>query len=149
LTRASGARLLVNDRADVAAAAGADGVHLGQDDLPVAAARHLLGAGRLIGVSTHGVDEARAAEADGADYVGVGPIFATSSKADALAAGGLALVRAVRAAVACPIVGIGGITVAPAPAVRAAGADSVAMIGELVRADDVHATVTALLACLS
>jgi thiamine-phosphate diphosphorylase len=148
LTRASGARLLVNDRADVAAAAGADGVHVGQDDLPVAAARSLLGAGRLIGVSTHGVDEARAAEADGADYVGVGPIFATSSKAGALPPRGLALVRAVRAAVACPIVAIGGITVATAPAVRAAGADSVAMIGELVRADDVHATVTALLASL-
>src|SRR5438067_11542573 len=80
LARAAGALFLVNDRPDVARAAEADGVHLGQDDLPVAAARRVLGAGRRIGVSTHDVDEARAAATAGADYVAVGPIYATTSK---------------------------------------------------------------------
>src|SRR5579875_570220 len=123
LGHAAGALVLVNDRPDVARAAGADGVHLGQDDLPVAAARRVLGPGALVGVSTHDVGQARAAAAAGADYLGVGPVFATTSKTAALPPRGLDLVRAVRAAVACPLVAIGGITAATAAAVRAAGAD--------------------------
>jgi thiamine-phosphate pyrophosphorylase len=137
--RAAGALFLVNDRPDVARAVGADGVHLGQDDLPVSAARRILGAGRLVGVSTHDPDEAHAAVAAGADYLGVGPVFATTSKARALAPRGLELVRVVRAAVDCPLVAIGGITPTTAPAVIAAGADAVAMIAALVRAADVTA----------
>jgi thiamine-phosphate pyrophosphorylase len=149
LTHDAGALLLVNDRPDVARAVDADGVHLGQDDLPISAARRVLGARRLIGVSTHDVEQAGAAEAAGADYIGVGPIYATSTKTDALAARGLAHVSAVRAAVRCPLVAIGGITPATAAAVRAAGADAVAMIGALVRATDPAAAVREVLARLS
>jgi thiamine-phosphate pyrophosphorylase len=141
LTRPAGGLLLVNDRPDVAHAAEADGVHLGEDDLPVAAARAVLAPGAIIGLSTHDVAQARAAAAAGADYLGIGPIFTTTTKANALAAGGLALVREVRAAVSLPLVAIGGITPDTAPAVRMAGADAVAMIGALVRAPDVTAAV--------
>jgi len=141
LARPRGALFLVNDRPDVAAAAGADGVHLGQDDVPVAVARRVLGAEAIVGVSTHDLDEARAAERAGADYIGVGPVYATDTKARALPPRGIALVRAVRAAVRCPIVAIGGITPETAPDVRAAGADAVAMIGALVRAPDPEAAV--------
>jgi thiamine-phosphate pyrophosphorylase len=141
LARAAGARFLVNDRPDLARAVDADGVHLGQDDVPVAAARRVLGSGALVGVSTHDLDEARAAQASGADYIGVGPIYATTSKPNPPAARGLDLLRAVRAAVRCPIVAIGGVTPATAAAVRAAGADAVAMIGALVRAPDPAAAV--------
>src|SRR5882724_8858041 len=133
----------------LARAAEADGVHLGQDDLPVAAARRVLGAGRRIGVSTHDLEQARAAEAAGADYIGVGPVYATTTKPDALAPRGLALVSAVRAAVRCPLVAIGGITPETAAAVRAAGADAVAMIGALVRAPDPEAAVRDVLARLA
>lgn len=148
-TRAAGALLIVNDRADVARAAGADGVHVGQDDVPVSVARAILGPGRLVGVSTHDVDQARAAVRDGADYLGVGPIFDTASKAGALPARGLDLLHAVRAAVDRPLVAIGGITAETAAAVRGAGADSVAMIGALVGAPDVAAAVRNVLNRLS
>ena len=142
LARAAGALFLVNDRPDIARAVDADGAHLGQDDVPVSAARRVLGPDSTIGVSTHDLDEARAAEAAGADYIGVGPIYATGSKSNPLAPRGLELLRAVRAAVRCPIVAIGGITPATAPAVRAAGADAVAMIAALVRAPDPREAVT-------
>ena len=139
--RVAGALFLVNDRPDVARAVDADGVHLGQDDLPVAAARRILGPGCLIGVSTHDVEQARGAEVAGADYVAIGPVYPTTSKPGALSPRGLELVRAVRGTVSLPLVAIGGITPDNAPAVRAAGADSVAMISALVRAADVAATV--------
>ncbi|MFN8545600.1 MAG: thiamine phosphate synthase [Candidatus Binatia bacterium] len=139
LTRRYGALFLVNDRPDVALAVGADGVHLGQDDLPVAHARRILGPERYIGVSTHDEGEARSAVAAGADYIGFGPICATTSKADALPARGLARLRALRPLVPCPIVAIGGITADTATTVRTAGADAVAMIAALVEAPDVVA----------
>lgn len=139
---------LVNDRPDVACAAEADGVHLGQEDLPITAARRILGPDRIVGISTHDVEEARAAAASGADYVGVGPIYATASKAGARAPRGVELVRAVRATAPCPIVAIGGITPATAPAVLAAGADAVAMIGALVRAENPAAAVREALAAV-
>jgi thiamine-phosphate pyrophosphorylase len=148
LTARAGALLLINDRPDVARAAGADGVHLGQDDLPVAAARAVIGPGALVGVSIHDVEQARAAAGAGADYLGVGPVFTTTTKVGALPARGLDLVRAVRAAVTLPLVGIGGITPDTAAAVRAAGADAVAMIGALIRAPDVAAAVRDTLARL-
>jgi thiamine-phosphate pyrophosphorylase len=136
LTRDAGAMFLVNDRPDIARAVGADGVHLGQNDLPVAAARRVLGPDAIVGVSTHDVEQARAAAAAGADYLGVGPVFATTSKERALAPRGLGLVRAVRAVVDRPLVAIGGITAATSAAVRSAGADAVALIAALVRAPD-------------
>ena len=145
LARAAGAIFLVNDRPDVACAVEADGVHLGQDDVPAAVARRMLGPHRLIGVSTHDLDEARAAVAAGADYIGVGPVFATTSKVRPLAPRGLDLVRAVRQAVACPCVAIGGIAADTAASVCNAGADSVAMIAALSRADDPAAAVREIL----
>ncbi len=142
------ALLVVNDRPDVARAADADGVHLGQDDVPVAAARAVLGPGRLVGLTAHDLAEACAGAAAGADYLGVGPVFATTSKADALSPRGLDLVRAVRTATRLPLIAIGGITAETAPDVLGAGADGVAMIGALVRAPDVAAGVRATLARL-
>jgi thiamine-phosphate diphosphorylase len=148
VTRAVGALLIVNDRPDIAAAVDADGVHLGQTDVPVAVARAVLGPDRLVGVSTHDPEELRAAVDAGADYAGVGPIFATSSKAAALPARGLALLHAVRPLTDRPLVAIGGITADTAPEVLAAGADSVAMIGALAHAPDPAAAVRHVLARL-
>ena len=147
-TRAAGALFVVNDRADVAAAVEADGVHLGQDDVPVAVARAVLGPDRFVGVSTHDLDEARAAIAAGADYLGVGPVYDTTSKVGALPARGFDLVRAVRALTDRPLVAIGGIDATTAPAVRDAGADAIAMIGALARAADPAGAVRTVLAAL-
>jgi thiamine-phosphate pyrophosphorylase len=134
VARSFGARLVINDRADVALAAGADGVHLGQDDLPPGAARALLGAGAVVGFSTHDVAQAsEAAAALPVSYVAIGPVFATSSKENPDPPVGLEGVRRVRAAVGdVPVVAIGGVTAESAPAVIAAGADSVAVIGALL-----------------
>ena len=131
LAAAYGARLFINDRVDVALACGADGVHLGQSDLPLATARRLLGPVRWIGISTHDVEQARVAAAGGADYVGFGPIFATSTKRTGYSPRGLEELRRVRAAVTLPVVAISGIDFDNAPEVIAAGADAVAMISAL------------------
>jgi thiamine-phosphate pyrophosphorylase len=147
--RAAGALFLVNDRPDVARLVDADGVHLGQDDVPVPAARHVLGAGKLVGVSTHDPGELAGAVAAGADYVGVGPVYATTSKAGALAPRGPDLVRAARRLTTLPLVAIGGITPDTAAVVLDAGADAVAMIGALVRAADPEATVRTTVARLA
>jgi thiamine-phosphate pyrophosphorylase len=144
-TRAAGALLFINDRVDVALAVGADGAHVGQDDLPVDAARRITPPGFLLGVSAETAELARAAEADGADYVGVGPVYATGSKADAGDAVGVERIAQVAAAVRIPVVGIGGITIANAPAVLHAGAAGVAVISAVMRADDPEAAVRALL----
>ena len=135
------ALLIINDRPDIAQAVDADGVHLGQDDVPVAVARRLLGPRRLVGVSTHDVSQAIAAAAAGADYLGVGPMFATASKVGALPPRGPALLQDIRRAVTLPLVAIGGITAETAPALRRQGADSVAMIAALVTAPDITAAV--------
>ena len=148
LVHDAGGLFFVNDRPDVAVLAAADGVHLGQDDVPVAAARRVLGPGRLIGLSTHDPEQARAAAAAGADYVAVGPIYATRSKVGALAPRGLDLVRAARACVPCPLVAIGGIDATTAAEVVAAGADAVAIIAALVRTPDPAAAVRDVLARL-
>jgi thiamine-phosphate pyrophosphorylase len=139
---------IVNDRIDIAVAAGADGVHLGAEDLPVPAARGLAGPRLLIGRSTHSLDEARAAAASGADYVGFGPVFPTVTKALSVAPRGLDALHDVCATLSIPVVAIGGITAATAPAARHAGAAAVAMIRELAVADDVAGTVRRLLEAL-
>jgi thiamine-phosphate diphosphorylase len=129
-----GATLIVNDRVDVAATVGA-GVHLGQTDLPVAEARRLLGADAVIGRSTHTPDELAAALDEPVSYVAHGPVFATASKANPDPVIGLAGIAAAAAAAharGLPLVAIGGITLATAADVRAAGADAVAVIGDLV-----------------
>lgn len=146
LTREAGALLFVNDRFDVALAAGADGVHLGPDDLPVDAVRAAVPPEFLVGYSTDDPAEARDAVAAGADYVGCGTVFATASKADAGEVIGLEGLDRVAAAVDVPVVGIGGITPERARAVaertRAAG---VAVIGAVMGAEDVGSAVRGLL----
>jgi thiamine-phosphate diphosphorylase len=128
---------VVNDRVDLAIALDADCVHLGDEDLPVAAVRKIVGERMLIGYSPPTITEALEAEREGADYLGVGPVYGTSSKADAGAAVGVGWITEVSQAVSIPIVGIGGINAANAHAVVAAGAVGVAVISSIVGADDV------------
>lgn len=148
LCRAHAGILIVNDRADIAKLAGADGVHVGQDDLPLADARAIVGPDAIVGVSTHSVEQARAAAAGGADYIGFGAIYSGGLK-NVASAPGLGRLRAVREAVDLPIVAIGGITEATMPEVLAAGADAAAIITDVVRAADIPAKVRALLAIKS
>ena len=124
--------LLLNDHPALAAQSHCDGVHLGQDDLAPAAARLLLPSPRLIGLSTHTLDQVVAASHTSADYLALGPIFATSSKPDASPVVGLDLLRRARGLTSKPIVAIGGITRHNAPSVLAAGADSLAVISALL-----------------
>jgi thiamine-phosphate pyrophosphorylase len=132
---------LVNDRVDLALEVGADGVHLGQEDLSCHEARKLLGPDKTIGITVHTVNEALAAQAGGADYLGVSPIFTTATKADAGAPTGVALLNEIRRRVILPLVAIGGITLANAPAVIAAGADAVCAISAVVTRPQVQAEI--------
>lgn len=143
----AGALLIINDRPDIALLIDAGGVHLGQDDLPPADARALLGPDKIIGNSTHNLAQVDAALAAGAiDYLAFGPIFATRSKRDPDPVQGIDALRAVRARCPLPLVAIGGIDTTSVPAVRAAGADAVAVIGALTAAADPAAALRALLA---
>lgn len=144
LTRACGCRLIVNDRVDIALACDADGVHLGQDDLPLHAARRLL-PGRLIGISTHDSAQAKAAEQGGADYIGFGPMFGTTTKTTGYSERGTAMLREVRADVAIPIVAIGGINEGNVSAVWEAGADAAAIISDILGAADITVKIKRIL----
>ena len=139
LAREAGATFIVNDRADIALLAGADGVHVGQDDLPPEAVRRIVGQGKLIGYSTHNEAQARAAENLPVDYVAIGPVFPTTTKENPDPVIGLAGVAAARRATRKPLVAIGGITRENAGSVIAAGADSVAVARDLVVAPGVEA----------
>lgn len=133
LAREHDATFILNDRADLALLAGADGVHVGQDDLPVDAVREILGADAVVGLSTHTSDQVARAAATSASYLAVGPVFGTVSKDTGYDAVGLDLVRlAVAAANGRPVVAIGGITLERAAAVLEAGASAVAVIGDLL-----------------
>jgi thiamine-phosphate pyrophosphorylase len=147
-TRAAGALLFVNDRVDVALAAGADGAHLGDDDLPLPAARAVVPAGFLLGRSADTVEQAVLAREEGADYVGVGPVYATATKADAGSPVGLSRIAAVSAAVGIPVVGIGGIDVSNAAEVVRAGAAGVAVIRAVMAAADPSDAVRRFLSVL-
>lgn len=136
--RAAGAVFVVNDRVDLAVTAGADGVHLGQDDLPPEAARALLRPGMILGLSTHSVEQARAAQAAGADYVAVGSMFPTGTKPDFQLVGP-ALVRTLRPEIRVPLIAIGGITLDNVGEVVRAGADGVAVISAVCAAPDPRA----------
>lgn len=135
--------LIINDRLDIAMAVGAAGVHLGQDDLPCAAARKLLGEDYIIGVSAHNPAEAKAALQSGADYLGCGAVFGTATKADVqkLGTDGLA---AICKAKGLPVVGIGGVTADNYREVRAAGADGAAIVSGILAQPDIRATVEAI-----
>lgn len=135
--------LIINDRLDIAMAVGAAGVHLGQDDLPCAAARKLLGEDYLIGVSAHNPAEAKAALQSGADYLGCGAVFGTATKADVKKLGteGLAAICKDKG---LPVVGIGGVTADNYREVRAAGADGAAIVSGILAQPDIRATVEAI-----
>jgi thiamine-phosphate pyrophosphorylase len=146
LTRAAGALLFLNDRADVALALGAEGVHLGPADVPVAALRRAVPEGFLIGASADDPEVARGLVADGAAYIGCGAVYATSTKPDAGDVIGLEGLERVAAAVAAPVIGIGGIDVARSVEVAQTRAGGVAVVGAVMRAPDVGAAVRGLLA---
>ena len=148
LCDASGALCIVDDRPDVAVAVGAGGTHLGAHDLPIAAARRVVGPGHVLGGTAREPGRARELVAQGADYLGVGPAFGTSTKTglpDPLGAAGIA---AVASAVDVPVIAIGGIGVDAVPALRAAGAHGVAVVAAVSEAADPAAAVRALLAAL-
>ncbi len=149
ICRRFGCLLIINDRVDIALAVDADGVHVGQEDLPLTATRKVIGPGKIIGVSTHDPTQAVTAARDGADYIGFGPLFGTTTKATGYTARGLDQLREIRQLVALPIVAIGGVTSERAPLALAAGANAVAMISDLVLASDVIAKVQMTLRQLS
>ncbi len=133
-----GIPFIINDRVDIALACEAAGVHLGQDDMNCALARRIVGKDVLIGVSVSTAEEARQAEAEGADYLGVGPVFQTTTKTDASQPTGLAVLSEIRRIVRIPFVGIGGITPANAADVIRSGADGVAVVSAIVASLDPH-----------
>jgi len=128
---------IVNDRVDIAILSDADGVHLGQSDIPIAEARKLLGDDKLIGISVHNVEEAITAFNDGADYIGVGSIFTTSTKPDAVQGLGLDAIYRIKQAVDLPLVAVGGINQGNIQDVIAAGADSAAVVSAVVGKEDI------------
>jgi thiamine-phosphate pyrophosphorylase len=146
LTRAAGALLFLNDRADVALALGADGVHVGPDDLPVSALRQAVPVDFLIGASADDPQVARRLVDEGADYIGCGTVYATATKPDAGDVIGLDGLGRVASAVAVPVIAIGGITVERSAEVAATGAAGVAVVGAVMRAAEVEGTVRGLLA---
>lgn len=132
---------IINDRADIALATGADGVHLGQDDLPIEAARSLLGPDALIGVSTSNVEEALVAEKRGANYIGFGHMFPTRSKEKPAAPRSLEELKAVIAAVSIPVIAIGGITPSNVQAIISPGLGGVAVIGAIASSEEPRAVI--------
>ena len=142
--RASGTHLVVNDRADIARIVGADGLHVGQDDLAGADARRIVGPDVLLGVSTHDLDQLAVAARGPVDYVAIGPVFPTRTKDNPDPVVGLEMVRRARAATSLPLVAIGGITRANARDVVEAGADGVAVISDLLDAPDLGRAFTEL-----
>ena len=136
VTRSHGCSLIVNDRVDIALACDADGVHLGQDDLPLSVGRKLMGQ-RIVGISTHDLEQAQQAEQNGADYIGFGPMFGTTTKNTGFGPRGIEMLQQIRAAVKLPIVAIGGITEHNVSQVWRAGADSAAIISDISGAEDI------------
>ncbi|MFS0786336.1 thiamine phosphate synthase [Shouchella sp. 1P09AA] len=139
LCKAYNVPFIVNDYIDIAMAVDADGVHVGQDDMPLAEVRKLVGKDKIIGVSTHKLDEALEAEKGGADYIGVGPIFPTNSKEDVVDPVTTSYIKEIKAHVSIPFVAIGGIKTHNVREVIEAGADAVCVITEVVAAKDVQA----------
>ena len=138
ICRDSGSIFLINDRVDIALATEADGVHLGQSDMPCPAARKLLGPERIIGVTVHNLSEALQAESMGADYLGVSPIFQTATKPDAGKPAGITLIEEIRAQVEIPLIAIGGINHSNAGEVVRAGADGLCAISCVVAKENVR-----------
>jgi thiamine-phosphate pyrophosphorylase len=146
LARAAGVMFMVNDRVDVAAAVGADGVNVGQSDLPVSAVRKVMGPSAVVGVSAGTIEEARAAQAAGADYVGFGPVFPTGTKLDAGPVSGLETLKVVCAELDVPVVAIGGIDISNIAQVRASGAACAAVVSAVVCAESMARATAELIA---
>ena len=138
LARPLGLKVIVNDRADLAWVSGADGVHVGQEDLPAAEARRILGEQAIIGLSTHGLDQARQARESPVDYVAIGPVFPTRTKENPDPVVDRQELEAIREQVAKPLVAIGGITLENVRPLIDSGVDSVAVIRDLLLADDIR-----------
>ena len=145
LTKKYGVLFIVNDHIDVALAVDADGIHLGQDDLPLLKARKIVGS-KIIGISTHAIEEARQAVIDGADYIGVGPVFATQSKVDVVDPVTVEYVKEISREIDIPFVAIGGIKLHNVDQVLKAGATRICVISEIVGSDDVQGTCEQFLA---
>lgn len=148
LCRERGVCFIINDRLDLALAADADGVHLGQDDLPPRAARGILGKSKLLGVSTHSLEQALEAAEQGADYLGIGPIFATGTKATGYEPRGCDIIRQLRARIDLPLVAIGGITLDNVGQVIQAGANGAAVISAIVGTANITAATAAFAAAI-
>jgi thiamine-phosphate pyrophosphorylase len=145
ITREAGALFIVNDRVDIALAVGADGVHVGQSDMPAPVARKLIGNDRILGVSATTIEEALKAVEDGASYIGFGPIFSTATKNDAAQPVGLEQLRALKSQIRLPIVAIGGIGESNIGSIAATGADGAAVVSAVVCADDMQAAAKRLM----
>jgi thiamine-phosphate pyrophosphorylase len=145
LTSEFNARLIINDRPDIALAVDADGVHIGVNSLPVAVVRRLLGKDKIIGYSAHAINEALSAQADGADFVTFGPVFYTPAKAEYGTPCGVKILAEATAALKIPVVGLGGISEAQVPDVLAANAEGVAVISAIMSATDPRAATASLL----
>jgi thiamine-phosphate pyrophosphorylase len=143
ITREFGAKLFINDRVDIAIAVGADGVHLGHQSMPVEAVRKIVGKGMLIGVSTHSLDEAKAAQAGGADFITFGPIFETPSKAKLGSPVGPKAIRSVKNEINIPIYALGGINSGNMLQPMSAGADGISMISAIFGAEDIRKAAAA------
>ncbi|HJU03875.1 MAG TPA: thiamine phosphate synthase [Nitrospiraceae bacterium] len=148
ITADAGALFLVNDRCDLALAVDADGVHLGQNDLPVSRARAILGPDKIIGLSTHTPHQVSEATRQEVDYLGFGPIFPTGTKPDHEPLVGLEGLAEIRRLTSLPIFGIGGVTVESTEAVIRAGANGVAVVSAIWRSPDIRGTVQAFIACV-
>ncbi len=131
------ATFLINDRMDISLAVGADGVHIGNDDLPYSVVRRVLGKNKIIGKTVHSVKEAKIAQKIGVDYIGVSPIFATKTKNNAGKPAGIGLIKEIRKSVSIPIIAIGGINLSNAKEVIKAGADGICAISAVVTKQDV------------
>ncbi len=142
-----GATFIVNDRCDLALALEADGVHLGQDDLPLELARQILGEKKIIGISTHRPEEVESATKEGADYIGFGPIFSTTTKADHEPVVGIQGLRQVRSLTTLPIFAIGGITLESVPAIHQAGGTGVAVASVVYNSVNLEETLRGLVKC--
>ena len=144
LTREHGVTFIINDHVDLALLVDADGVHVGQEDLPVAAVRSLIGEDKIIGLSTHNPEQARQAAELGADYIGVGPIYTTETKEDVCAAVGLEYLEYVAANCPLPFVAIGGIKEHNIGEIVSRGAKNICLVTEIVGSEDIYSTIVGL-----
>jgi thiamine-phosphate pyrophosphorylase len=145
ITKSHGVPLIINDRLDIALAVDADGLHVGQEDLPVQEARRLLGKDKILGYSVATVEEALFGQQSGADYLGAGPVYPTGSKADAAPPIGVDTLRSIKKNVDIPVVAIGGIGISNIQEIKSSGVDGVSLISAILGSDDIKGTSYSLM----